>query len=655
MLIWLAFWLQSGAGVEIVVSPQGLDSNPGTREAPLATPARARDLARERRGKGPVVILLRGGTYALAEPLRFLPEDSGSEGAPLTVAAFPGERPVLSAGTAVGGWKVEEVRGMKLWTAPLAGAPRQLWVNGVRAERPRLPKQGTFRIESLPDLKKDTPWNGGQTRFKYAEGDLKAWHNLQDVEVVALHFWVDSRMPVQELDEASRIVTLGRRSIFRLTTDHGKTPACYWVENVFEALDGPGQWYHDRKAGRIYYHPRPGEDPATSEAVVSRLLQAVSIEGRPAEKAFVEHLNFRGITLSHGEASSPPAGWPDSTVAGPYQAAFTSPGLFRAAGYRHGAFEDGQVCRTGSYGLEFGAGCSDILVSRNEIFDLGAGGLKIGETKFAAEEPLRTGRFTVADNRIHHGGRIFPSAVGVFVGHSGGNRFAHNEISELYYSGFSIGWSWGYKPAGTHDNIVEFNHVHDLGKGLLSDMGGIYTLGVSPGTIIRNNVFHDIESQTYGGWGIYFDEGTTGVLAENNIAYRCKSNGFHQHYGKENTVRNNIFALNRDAQIARSRKEPHFTLAFERNIVYWKEGKLLSGNWDGGQFRWEKNLFWNAAGPTQGLPEDWKAKGLDKDSLIADPLFVDPGKGDFRLKPGSPALALGFQPIDVSGVGPRPR
>src|SRR6185295_4573246 len=125
-----------------------------------------------------------------------------------------------------------------------------------------------------------------------------------------------------------------------------------------------------------------------------------------------------------------------------------------------------------------------------------------------------------------------------------------------------------------------------------------------------------------GGWGIYFDEGSTGVLAENNIAYRCKSNGFHQHYGKENVLRNNVFALNSESQIARTRKEDHPTLSFERNIVYWKEGSLLSGNWEGASFRWEKNLFWNPAG-TKGLPAAWKEKGLEKDSVIADPLFVD--------------------------------
>ncbi len=115
-----------------------------------------------------------------------------------------------------------------------------------------------------------------------AAGGLKNWQNIQDVEIVALHFWVDSRMPVEGIDEAERIVTLRKRSIFRLTDDRGQKPARYWVENVFEALERPGQWYHARKAGKIYYYPRPGEDPTRSEAIVSRHVHALKIEGQPA-------------------------------------------------------------------------------------------------------------------------------------------------------------------------------------------------------------------------------------------------------------------------------------------------------------------------------------------------------------------------------------
>ncbi len=644
------------------VAPNGRDDNPGTREAPFATPGRARDAARAAAGKKPVRVILRGGTYFLPEPFVLKPEDSGSAKAPVVYMAAPGEKPVLSAGARVTGWKVENVRGQRLWTAELSGEPRQLWMDGARAERPRLPREGYFRIAELPDADKGTAWSKGQKRFRFAEGDLRNWQNLSDVEIVALHFWVDSRMPVESVDEADRMVTLGKRSVFRLTEDHGSKPARYWVENVFEALDRPGQWYHDRKAGKLYYCPKPGEDPGRSETIVSRHLHAMKIEGQPEAGRFVEHVRFRGISFSHGESRSTAMGWPSSDVAGPVQAAVTSPGLVHAVGYREGAFEDGAFCRTGSYGLELAAGCTKVLIAGNELFDLGAGGIKIGEMQNRAEEPLKTGEITVTDNRLYDGGRVYPSGVGVWVGHSGKNTFAHNHIHHFYYSGFSVGWSWGYKPTGAHDNLFEHNLVHDLGQGVLCDMGGIYTLGVSPGTVIRHNVFHDIYSHTYGGWGIYFDEGTTGVVAENNIAYNTKDGGFHQHYGKENVVRNNIFAFAREGQVGRSRQEDHLSFTFERNIVTWKEGPFFRKGYKdkpGEGYVFRSNLYFLAGGtpvePGGMTFEKWQALGQDKDSLVADPLFVDPEKGDFRLRPGSPAAKIGFKPFDISKVGPRPR
>jgi parallel beta-helix repeat protein len=175
--------------------------------------------------------------------------------------------------------------------------------------------------------------------------------------------------------------------------------------------------------------------------------------------------------------------------------------------------------------------------------------------------------------------------------------------------------------------------------------------------VIRNNVIHDVDSRGYGGWGIYTDEGSTGILIENNVVYRTKSGGFHQHYGKENVVRNNVFAFAREGQIIRSRKELHLSFTFERNIVYWNEGPLLGKTWSDDKFQLDYNLYWNSAGkPVQfdGKPlADWQKRGQDVHSMIADPLFVDPAGGDFRLKDGSPALRLGFRQIDVGPVGPR--
>lgn len=187
---------------------------------------------------------------------------------------------------------------------------------------------------------------------------------------------------------------------------------------------------------------------------------------------------------------------------------------------------------------------------------------------------------------------------------------------------------------------------------ILSDTGGIYTLGIQPGTLVRANVFHDIAGFRCGGWGIYFDEGTSQIVAENNIVYRTTHGGFHQHYGRENLVRNNIFAFGRDAQIQRTRPEPHLSFTFERNIVYWREGNLLAGNLSDFHFAFEHNLYWRVGDGEIRFGnlswQEWREKGMDQHSLIADPLFVAPETGDFHLMPGSPASRVGFIPIEPS-------
>jgi hypothetical protein len=256
---------------------------------------------------------------------------------------------------------------------------------------------------------------------------------------------------------------------------------------------------------------------------------------------------------------------------------------------------------------------------------------------------------------------VYPAACGVIIFQSGKNTIAHNHIHDTYYTGISNGWTWGYGPTNAGENIIEYNHVHDIGRGMLSDMGGNYNLGVQPGTVIRHNLFHDITSHGYGGWGIYTDEGSSHILIENNVVYHTKSGGFHQHYGRMNMVRNNIFAYSLIGQVIRTRMEPHLSFTFERNIVYWTEGPLLGSNWKDDRYRLDYNLYWNPTISPDSvrfaawIPAEWKARGQDTHSLIADPLFVNPEKGDFTLRPGSPAFRLGFTSIDLRGVGPRKR
>jgi hypothetical protein len=195
---------------------------------------------------------------------------------------------------------------------------------------------------------------------------------------------------------------------------------------------------------------------------------------------------------------------------------------------------------------------------------------------------------------------------------------------------------------------------------MLSDMGGIYTLGVQPGTRLRYNLIHDVKSRGYGGWGIYNDEGSSYILVENNLVYRTKSNGYNQHYGQDNVIRNNIFAYGGEAQFSRGRVEPHNSFFFERNILYFDgEGTVLAGRWDDLNATIDRNLYFNVSGKPPafagGTLKQWQKRGADKHSLVADPLFADPANGDFTLQPGSPAEKIGFVAFDLASVGPRKR
>jgi hypothetical protein len=247
---------------------------------------------------------------------------------------------------------------------------------------------------------------------------------------------------------------------------------------------------------------------------------------------------------------------------------------------------------------------------------------------------------------IRDGGHLYPCAAGVLIGQSNNNTLEHNEIAEFFYTGVSIGWTWGYGPSAAFANRVSYNHIHHLGYRVMSDMGAIYTLGISPGTQIDHNVVHDVYASQYGGWGLYADEGSSGIRFDDNLSYHNSSTGFHQHYGLGNLVDNNIFALSRDGEITRTRREDHISFIFTRNIVFSKGDTVLQGNWNNEtNVLMERNLYFSL------LKRPVNLGGRDKESIQADPLFYAPEEFDFRLKPESPSREIGFTPFDSSLAG----
>jgi hypothetical protein len=648
---------------------------PARGDGPFRTVARAQQAVREvlRTQSVPVRVTVRGGTYYLDRPLEFGPEDSGTEAAPIVYAAARGEKVVLSGGRRLtgGGWG--EANGHRAWVVDLQDVRagtwrfRQLFVNGERRPRTRLPQTGMHRIEALPGYdwsRQGEAFLDGTRQFVYAGTDIHPWRNLHDVEVIGVTRWITNRLPIQSVDVPRRLVTFDRRSLFALDDTNPPRPSVYWVENVFEALDTPGQWYLDRGQGRLYCLPRPGEDMRAATIVAPRLTQVLRVVGQ--EGAPVRYLRFEGLTFAHTEWE-PPADWASSL-----QAAVDVPGAVLFDYAEQCRLRRGAIEHVGTYGVEVGVGCADLEISHNRMVDLGAGGVKIGH--FFDVEPNERGkrrraalpwtsprsrRITVADNEIADAGHLFAGAVGVFVGENPENSVVHNHLHDLPWVGISVGSLQTFEPSQATGNIVEHNHVHDLGQGVLSDIGGIYTNSVSPGTRIRYNVVHDIRHRDYGGWGIYNDQGSADILVEKNLVYRCSSGPLFVSLTRDITVQNNILAFGAQYQIFRAGLTAWPQYAFYRNVVYYDQGSMLD-YWDTANrsCTYDRNLYWNTSGAPltfggKSLGE-WQAAGQDTHSIVADPLFVDPEHGDFWLRPGSPAVQIKFEAWDLSDVGPRP-
>ena len=392
--------------------------------------------------------------------------------------------------------------------------------------------------------------------------------------------------------------------------------------------------------------------------IAPRAERLLVIEGDLKNRRYVEHLCFVGLTLAH-------ANWVmTSRGQSCGQSESNLDGAVSATGGRDLVFEGCAVRHVGENAMDFGAGCRDNLVENCEMFDMGGGGIQIGHAgngpvTRGGDPELLAAHHTVRQCLVAHGGRLHAEAAGVWIGDCPYNVVEHCDIYDLYQIGVSVGWTWGYGPSQAHHNDIGFNHIHTIGQGVLSDMGAVYTLGVSPGTRVHDNRCHDIRcySRGYGGWGLYTDEGSSDIVMENNLVYRAGSGGFHQHYGKENRIQNNIFAFGGEVQLQRTRDEPYTGFYFERNIVCWNNANLVLGNnWWGNHFKMDYNLYWNQGNPIRFFAdfnfEQWQKKfGQDQHSIVADPLFIAADKDDFKLLGNSPAWKLGFKPFDYSKAG----
>ena len=655
-------------GGEWFVAPHGSDANPGTKASPFATITKARDAARV--STDPTnIVRLANGVYELTAPLILDERDSN------TFYIGEGPNTIISGGRSLDGWKKESD---DVWYVDLPKEDgrdwyfEQLFINGRRATRARTPNNGFFRPQDVQQdipIGTQNPRRGSTGQYIMPQkGDLDFLKNTPQAElrfgqVVVHHHWDTTRRIPLGYDSQRDLVLMKGEPMKHWNP--WRVTSLYYVENIRAAFDEPGEWFYDGVNSKALYRPLPGERIEDAKFIVPRsgLNQLVIVKGKPEQRA--TSIGFAKIKFAYTDsprrealmraAELDPAVTGDLRYTGPgqidpQQAAFWADAVIDIENAEGMGIYECEITNIGEYAIWI-KNSEKCRIERNALTDLGAGGIRIGG--------VGTTKLIVVDNNIiQRGGRLHASAVAVWLGqNTEDNWITHNDIGDFYYTGISAGWVWGYNGGRAFRNIMAFNRIHDLGQGALADMGGIYTLGNSAGSVFRNNVIFNVKSYAYGGWGLYPDEGTEDFLMENNLVYNTTDGSFHQHYGRNNTARNNILVNSTPHQVAITRVEDHLSIIFERNIVYWTEGTAIGYRTDEAKTEFRNNLWWHVDAEGNPLPVDFKGRtheewlAKDPGSIVADPLFVDPQNRDFRLLNNSPALALGFVPFDYSMAG----
>lgn len=662
---------------DLFVAPTGRDDNPGTLQQPLRTLAAARDAARKLTGAKAVFV--RGGRYELERPLKLEAIDSG-----VSWSAYHHEQAVILGGRRLTGFTPYQGRILKTQVGKGVYF-RQLLCDGQRQPLARYPNRDTQNPygggwayvdgASVPMYKEIPGENKHTLLFKPA--DARHWAHPEEGEVFVFprYNWWNNLIGIKAVDAAAHTLTLVNDCSYAIRPFDR-----YYVRNLFEELDAPGEWYLDRRDWTLYFWPPA---PLAGQPVDVPMMRTI-LELGPG----TSDVTFRGFTFECCEGTA--ITLKDTTRCLIAASTIRNVGDYKGCGVQisggsHNGVAGCDIHATGSHGISLSGGDRITLTPAGNYAD---------------------------NNYIHHVGVFHKQGVGVHLTGCG-NRAAHNLIHD--------GPRMGIQFAG-NNLVIEFNHLRHLNLET-DDTGAIYTGGRdwlgSRGSVIRYNYIHDMLGYGHDSksarqapefaWGIYLDDNTGGVDVIGNIVARCSRALIHLHNARDNFIDNNIFVAGNLQQIEYSgwltsnrhwveslptmikghdsvagqpawRQMRHMDLrpadavladgtimagnVLTHNIVFYQKPDAKLYAWRNLSFahnRFDSNLVWHAGQPLlsgiKGTPNNeqwaaWQKLGNDAHSLVADPLFVNAGKDDYRLQADSPAFQLGFKPIPSDQIGP---
>ena len=504
------------------VSPSGNDNNPGTLGQPFRTLEKARDAVRAINDNmtRDITVYLRGGTYTLPRTFALTQEDSGTNGHNIIYRNHSSENPVISGGTRLTGW----VREGNKWKVNVGTAvdTRQLYVNGTRATRARSTGGLSGAVETAV----------GYTTTNQA---MQNWGNKQDIEMVQNMAWKQFRCGVERIAGSS--ITM-QQPCWRNAQLHYDIDAGWdltmgvpsWIENAYELLDQPGEWYLNRSTGWLYYIPRAGQNMTSAVAIIPTLETLISGVGSLNQP--IQNIQFQGITFAYAGWTRPNdqdgfaeiqanlhlTGANAKIYDTPYWGATWSrmPGNISFRTAKNIRFENDAFVHLGGVGLDIGYGSQNNIIIGNRFTDISGTAITLGEVNNAKTNDARqlVKNNQITNNYIHNVAAEYQGGVGIWLGYTQNSLVAHNELTNLPYTAISIGWGWGNAdPTVARENRITDNSIHDVML-TLDDGGGIYSLSSQPGNVYASNAIWNVVK----GSGLYLDQKSRYITLENNIS-----------------------------------------------------------------------------------------------------------------------------------------